>query len=118
MREINPKCSDHTSFLCLIVLSLHYYDLLPHPERFSKIKTYISIYELCSNSPDGFEYCNPSISLTIYDENSDIIYKPNNDTNKKAYIVKINKCRYNALKLKKSNHKTMKIYYYSLLMKN
>ena len=68
LRVINPKCSDHISFLCSIIISLHHYDLLPHPERFSKIKRYINNYELCSNSLEGFEYCNPSISLTVYDE--------------------------------------------------
>ena len=90
MRIINPKCSDHTSFLCSIIISLHYYDLLPHPERFSKMKRYINSYELCSNSPEGFDYCNPSISLKVYDENRQVLYIPTNNTKKKAYIVKIN----------------------------
>ena len=98
MWVINPKCPDHTSFLCSIIISLHYYDLLPHPERYCKIKRYINNYELCSNSPEGFEYCNPSISLSVYDENGQAIYKPTKNTNKKAYIAKINNYRYNALK--------------------
>ena len=100
MRIINPKCLDHTSFLASIIISLHYCDLLPHPERFSKIKRYINNYELACNSPESFEYCNPSISLTVYDENGLIIYIPTNNTNKKAHIVKINKYRFNALKPK------------------
>ena len=95
MRVINPKCS---SFLCSVVISLHYYDIFRHPQRFSKIKKYISNSELFGDSPDEFEYCNPSISLTVYDENGQAIYKPTNDTNKKSYIVKINNNRYNALK--------------------
>ena len=119
MRIINPKCPDHTSFLCSIVISLHYYDLLPHPERFSKIKRYINNYELCSNSPEDFEYCNPTISLTVYDENGQVIYTPTNNTNKKAYMVKINNYRYNALKPMLSKEiKLKKNYYHNLLIKN
>ena len=38
MRAISPKCDDYVSFLSSIVISLHYYELLPHPERLSKIK--------------------------------------------------------------------------------
>ena len=117
MRIINPKCPDHTSFLCSIIISLHYYNLLPHPERFSKIKRYINNYELCSNSPEGFEYCNPSISLTVYDQNGQVIYIPTNNANKKAYIVKINNYRYNALKPKFSKEIKLKMYYHSLLIK-
>ena len=117
MRIINPKYPDHTSFLCSIIISLHYYDLLPHPERFSKIKRYINNYELCGNSPEGFEYCNPSISLTVYDQNGQVIYIPTNNANKKAYIVKINNYRYNALKPKLSKEIKLKMYYHSLLIK-
>ena len=87
MRIVNPKYSDHTSFLASIIISLHYCDLLPHPQRFSKIKRYINNYELACNSPESFEYCNPSISLTVYDEKGLIIYIPTNNTNKKAHIV-------------------------------
>ena len=119
MRIINPKCLDHTSFLASVIISLHYCDLLPHPERFSKIKRYINNYELCSNSPEGFEYCNPTISLTVYDENGQVIYTPTNNTNKKAYMVKINNYRYNALKPMFSKEiKLKKIYYHNLLIKN
>ena len=102
MKKINPKCLNHASFLCSIIIlyyyTLHYYDLFPHPERFSEIKRYISNYEICSNSPECFEYCNPSISLTVYNENGKIIYTPTNNTNKKAHLVKINNYRYNAIK--------------------
>lgn len=108
MRVINPKCSDHTSVLSSIVISLHFYDLLPHPERYSKIKKYTSNYGICGESSDGFEYCNPAISLTVYDENGQIINKPTNDTNKKAFIVKINNHRYNALKPKLTKEMKLK----------
>ena len=93
MRVINPKCSDYASFWSSIIISLHHYDLLPHPERFSKIQKYISNYELCGDSYDGFEYCNSSISLTVYDEHGKIIYNSKNNSSKKAYIVKINENR-------------------------
>ena len=73
MRTINPKCDDYISLLSSIVISLHYYELLPHPERLSKIKNYFKNYELAGNIPLSFEYCNRNISLTVYDEKGEII---------------------------------------------
>ena len=98
MRKINPKCSDHISFTSSLTISLHYYELLPHPERYSKFKKYLSKYENADNSYEGFEYCNPTITLTVYNENKEIIYTPKNNTDNKAHIVKINNHRYNAIK--------------------
>ena len=51
MRTISRKCSDYVSFLSLIVISLHYYELFPHPERYSKIIKYFKNYELEGNIP-------------------------------------------------------------------
>ena len=73
MRTINPKCDVYISFLSSIVISLHYYDLLPHPERLSKIKEYFKKYQLAGNIPESFEYCNEDISLTVYDKKGQII---------------------------------------------
>ena len=105
MRKINPKCSDHISFMSsiiiIIIISLHYYELLPHPERYSKFKKHLGKYENADNSYEGFEYCNPTITLTVFNENKEIIYTPKNNTDNKAYIVKINNQRYNAIKPKK-----------------
>ena len=98
MRKINPKCSDHISFMSSIIISLHYYELLPHPGRYSKFKKYLSKYENVGNSYEGFEYCNPTITLTVYNENKEIIYTPKNNPDNEAHIVKINNHRYNAIK--------------------
>ena len=107
MRTINPKCSDNVSFLSSVVISLHYYDLLPHPERLSKIKEYFKKIEFAGNIPESFEYCNKDISLTVYDEKGKIIYNSKNNTKKKAYIVQINNNKYNALKSKMTIEKKL-----------
>ena len=73
MRTISPKCSDYISFLSSIVISLHYYELFPHPGRYSKIIKYSKNYELAGNIPLSFEYCNRNISLTVSDEKGEII---------------------------------------------
>ena len=103
-RKINLKCSDHISFMSSIIMSLHYYELLPHPERYSQFKKYLSKYENAVNSYEAFEYCNPSITLTVYNENKEIIDTPKNNTNNKAHIVKTNNHRYNALKPDKDKY--------------
>ena len=103
MRTISPNCDDYISFLTSIVIWLHYYELLPHPERLSKIKSYFKNYELAGNIPESFEYYNKDISLTVYDNNGEIIYSSKNNTYKKAYIVKMNNNIYHALKPKMSS---------------
>ena len=108
MRTAIPKCDDYVSFLSSIVISLHYYELLPHPERYSKINKYFKNYELAGNTPFSFEYCNRNISLTVYDEKGEIIYSPINKSDKKAYIVKINNNRYHAIKSEMSKEMKLK----------
>ena len=88
------------SFLRSLIISLHYSELLPHPERLFKISEYFKKHELAGNIPESFEYCNKDILLTVYDKKGEIIYNSKNNTNKKAYIVQINNNRYNALKPK------------------
>ena len=97
MKSINPKCSNTNSFIFSIIISLRYYELIPHPERYSEIKMFFSKYELFSDDLEGFEYCNPTISLTVYDNNKQMIYGSKNKTQKIAYIIKINN-RYHTLK--------------------
>ena len=97
MKTIIPKCTNTNSFICSIIISLHYYELISHPERYSKIKKYLGKYEFFSDDFERFEYCNPTISLTVYDNTKQIIYHSKNNTNRKAYIIKINN-RYHALK--------------------
>ena len=67
MKTINPNCTNINSFICLIIISLHYYELIRHPERYSKTKKYFGKYEFFSDDFERFEYCNPTISLTVYD---------------------------------------------------
>ena len=38
------------------------------------------------------------MSLTVFDENNKMLYSPNNNSANKAKIVKINNCRYAAIK--------------------
>ena len=109
MRTINPKCTDENSFKYLILISLHYYDLKHHPERINQLKPYINNYIFNKNNCYvTFENNNPSISLTVYDEYGEILYKSTNKSNNQASIVKINNCRYHALKPNKDKYTQLK----------
>ena len=108
MRTISPKYDNYISFLSSIVISLHYYELLPHPERLSKIKNYFKSYELAGNITLSFEYCNRNVSLTVHDKKCEIIYNPINKSDQKACIVKINNNRYHALKPKMTKEMKLK----------
>ena len=97
MRTINPKCTNDDSFKYSILISLHYYDLYNHKERINQLNKYINNYNFKSNNPTEFENNNPYISLTVYDEYGELLYKSLNKSNNKAYITKIHN-RYHALK--------------------
>ena len=90
MRTINIIPSSSDSFKYSILCSLHYYDISSHPERTSKLKPYENRYDFAHNTPYEFEVDNPNISLTVYDENDEIIYHPINNSKNKVKIVKIN----------------------------
>ena len=98
MRTINSKCTNKDSFKCLILISLHYYELNNHKERVNQLNKYISKYNFTSNNYIDFEKNNSFISLTVYDEYEQEIYNSINKSNNKAYIVKINNNTYHALK--------------------
>ena len=38
MKIVNLKCDNTESFKYSVLISLHYYDLIPHPERISRLK--------------------------------------------------------------------------------
>ena len=97
MRTINPKCTNDDSFKYSILISLHYYDLYNHKERINQLNKYINNYNFNSNNPTEFENNNPYISLTVYDEYGELLYKSLNKSNNKACITKIHN-RYHALK--------------------
>ena len=76
MRKISLRSSDIDSFKYSILISLHYYDISFHPERISKLKPFENKYNFSHIKPNDFEMNNPNISLTIFDENNNIIYLP------------------------------------------
>ena len=98
MRRINIIPSSSDSFKYSILCSLHYYDISSHPERLSKLKPYENRYVFTHNTPHECEVDNPNISLTVYDENDEIIYHSINNSKNRAKIVKINSHRYHAIK--------------------
>ena len=88
MRKINPLCDKKDTFKYSILISLHYYDINCHPERITKLKPYEDKYDFTNTTYTTFEQNNPSISLTVYDENNNAVHKSINSTDKKATIVK------------------------------
>ena len=102
MRKINTRSSNSDSFKYSILISLHYYDISYHPERISKLKPFENKYNFSHITPNEFEINNPNISLTVFDENNNIIYMPNNNSTNKAQMVKINNYRYAAVKPQKN----------------
>ena len=97
MKTINSKCTDNDSFKYSVLISLHYYDLYNHKERLNQLNKYINNYNFKSNNPSDFEKNNPNISLTVYNENDEIIYNPKNKSNNKSHIIIVNN-RCHALK--------------------
>ena len=104
MRSINPKCSNNESFKYSILISLHYYHLNNHPERINKLSKYINKYNFSTSNYRDFENNNQSMTISVYNENKEIICTPKNNTGNKAHIVKINNHRYNALKPNKDKY--------------
>ena len=104
MKSIKQKCSNNESFKYSILISLHYYDLNSHPERMNKLNKYINKYNFSTTNYRDFENDNQSVTLSVYNENKEIIYTPKNNTDNKAHIVKINNYRYNALKPNKDKY--------------
>ena len=98
MRKINTRSPNTDSFKYSILISLHYYDISFDPERISKLKPFENKYNFTHITPNEFEINNPNISLTVFDENNNIIYTPNNNSTNNAQIVKINNYRYAAVK--------------------
>ena len=98
MRKISLRSSDIDSFKYSILISLHYYDISFHPERISKLKPFENKYNFKNITPNDFEINNSNISLTIFDENNNIIYLPKNNSINKAQIVKLQNNKYAAVK--------------------
>ena len=62
------------------------------------MRSYINNYNFTDTSAKGFEVNNQHVSLEILDGGRNIIYSPSNTCKIKAVIVKINDCRYAAIK--------------------
>ena len=108
MRKINPKSSNIDSFKYSILISLHCYDIFHHPERISKLKPFENKYNFNGITRNEFEINNPNISLTVFDENSNITYLSKNNSANKAHIIKWNKHRYAAIKALKNKFVKLK----------
>ena len=104
MRSINPKCSNKNSFIYSVIISLHYYELSTHPERTNKLNKYLDKYNFNNTEYNQFEKDNPSICLNVFNENNEQIYKPTNNSNKTANIIKINNNRYHLIKPQKDKY--------------
>ena len=69
---------------------------------------YIKNYKFEDTNCFTFARDNPNISFFVYDENHNLIHKSIKNSNKKAYIVKINdNNRYHALKPIKDKYKQL-----------
>ena len=108
MCKINPKSSDEESFMYSILISLYYYDISCNPERLSNLRSYINKYNFTDITAKGFETNNPNISLTIIDEDKNILYRPSNIGNNKAQVVKLKDNRYAAIKQIKNKYIKLK----------
>ena len=97
MRKINPKSSDEDSFKYSILISLYYYEINFHPERVSKLKLFEDKFNFNHIKPNEFEINNPNVSLTVFDENNNIVYTSNSNSTNKAQIVKLKDDRYAAI---------------------
>ena len=104
MRSINPKCANKNSFIYSVIISLHYYELSTHPERTNKLNKYLDKYNFNNTEYNQFEKDNPSICLNVFNENNEQIYKPTNNSNKTANIIKINNNRYHPIKPQKDKY--------------
>ena len=92
------KSSDEDFFKYSILISLHYSDITFHPERVSRLRMFENKYNSNHITLNEFEINNPNISLTVFDENNNIVYTSSNNSTNKAQIVKLKDNRYAAVK--------------------
>ena len=108
MRKINPKCSDDESFIYSIIISLHYYDISDNPERISTLRPYIKDNDFTDITPLKFVGNNPDISLTVIDDDKNILYISHNISSIRAKIVKLKNNRYATIKPVKNKYIKLK----------
>ena len=104
MRKINPKCSDEESLMYSIIISLHYYDVSHNPERISILRPYINNFDFTDITPQKCEVNNPNISLTVIEDDKNILYISHNISSIRAKIVKLKNNRYATIKPVKNKY--------------
>ena len=108
MRKIIPKCGDEESFMYSIIISLHYYDISHNPERISTLRPYINNYDFTDIISKNPEVHNPDISLTVIDDDKNILYNSHNISSIRAKIVKLKDDRYATIKPVKTKYIKLK----------
>ena len=89
MTIIDLDLSNEDYFKYAIIYSLHYFDGLQHIE-----KQFENNYNFKHSTPREFEIDNPNISLTVFNEDEEIIYSSNNVSRNKVNIIKMNDGKY------------------------
>ena len=108
MRKINPKCSNDESFIYSIIISLHYCDISHNSERISTLRPYIKDNDFTDITPLKFVANNPDISLTVIDDDKNILYISHNISSIRAEIVKLKNNRYATIKPVKNKYIKLK----------
>ena len=84
---------------------MNYYDISYHREKTTKLDAYANNYNFTNINPPGFQINNPNVSLMVSDEDGNTLYTSNNNNSVAiAKIVKINNCRYAAIKSQKNKY--------------
>ena len=91
-----------------IIISLHYDDISHNPERISNLRPYIKNYDFTDIIPQKFEVNNPDISLTVIDDDKNILYISHNISSIRAKIVKLKNNRYATIKPVKNKYIKLK----------
>ena len=108
MRKINPKCSDDESFMYSIIISIHYYDISHNPERISFLRPYIKNYDFTDITSQKVEVNNANISLTVIDDDKNILHISHNISSIRGKIVKLKNNRYTTIKTVRNKYIKLK----------
>ena len=91
MKTINLNCLNEDLFKYSLLISLYYYHLKEHKKKTNKLnKWIINDHNFSSIELKDFENNRSNISLSVSDGVGRNIYKSNNESIKKGYIVETN----------------------------
>ena len=91
MKTINLNCLNEDLFKYSLLISLYYYHLKEHKKRTNKLnKWIINDHNFSSMELKDFENNRWNISLSVSDGVGRNIYKSNNESINKGYIVETN----------------------------